>query len=132
MSVRQTCRTASRQQLPVLLFKQRQRQPPRAGFARAAHEGVIAGEGADVYLKALRRRGARAHANGEQIQGSGKVLKVVGSAMLAHGSHLEVSKGRRTRVQTREEQGPEVLLSAANVQIRALTTGLKGTMVPLS
>ena len=46
-------------------------------------------------LKALRRREARAHAKGERVQGSGEGRQVVVSTMLAHGSHLEVSKARK-------------------------------------
>ena len=97
MSTWQTCRTASCQQLPVLVFEQHRRQSRRAGRAGADHRVAQMAEATNVYLKALRRRGARAHVKGERIRGSGKLCLVVLPTILAHGNHIEASKGRNRR-----------------------------------
>ena len=73
----QTYRTASCQQLPVLVFEQHRGRSLCAGCAGAAHGVAEVDEAAKVHLKALRRRGTPAHVKGELIQGSGKVCKVL-------------------------------------------------------
>ena len=73
----QMYRTASCQQLPVLVFERHRGRSPCAGCAGAADGVAEVDEAAKVHLKALRRRGTPAHVKGELIQGSGKVCKVL-------------------------------------------------------